>query len=266
MTQPLPIKCPHCGRPGTVTPEQIGQNIKCTQCGKSVIAELASQKGNIMAVASFVCALLGCVPFLSILAVIFGIIGLRKTKDPRIGHMGLAIAGIVLGCLCTLTILPEEVNIGWQFHHTADRVKCASNLRQIGEAFLNYSNANWGPYPPDLGTLVKTQGISVDDFLCPSMPGGSSLPSNMDQMTVDQKADWVNQNADVVYLGAGLRQGAPAETIVLYEKHDERNSGPDGSFEDYEVQMLFADGQVEAVPSAEAHRRIDGQKSNQPTR
>jgi len=219
-----------------------------------------------MAVASLVCGLLGCIPFVSILAVIFGIIGLRKTKDPRVGHKGAAIAGIVLGCLCMLTILPEEVNIGWQFHHTAERVRCASNLRQIGEALLNYSNANWGPYPPDLGTLVKTQSISVDDFLCPSMPGGSSLPSILDQMTVDQKADWVNQHADVVYLGAGLRQGAPPETIMLYEKHDERNSPPDGSFNDYEVQMLFADGHVEAIPSAEAHRRIEGQRAKESPR
>ena len=80
-------------------------------------------------------------------------------------------------------------------------------------------------------------------------------------MTIDQKADWVNQHADVIYLGAGLMAGAPPETIVLYEKHDERNSPPDGSFDDYEVQMLFADGHVEAVPSADAHRRIEKQKS-----
>jgi hypothetical protein len=261
-TPPSQIKCPHCGYPRIVASQQIGQTIQCTQCGKSAIAEFSPRKGNSMAIASVVCALLGCIPLASILAIIFGIIGLRKSKDPQVGHKRSAIAGILLGSLCMLTILPVEVNIAWQFHHTAQRVRSASNLRQIGQALLIYSNANRGSYPPDLGTLVRTQDISVNDFLCPSMPGGSSPPSNLDQMTTDQKADWVNQHADVVYLGAGLKQGAPPEIIVLYEKQDERNSPPDGSFNDYEVQMLFADGHIEAFPSAEAHRRIDGQKAN----
>ncbi|HEX4053213.1 MAG TPA: DUF4190 domain-containing protein [Tepidisphaeraceae bacterium] len=215
-----------------------------------------------MAVASLVCALLGCIPFVGILAIIFGIAGLRRTKDPQVGRKGLAIAGIVLGGLGVLMSVP--VAYMWLImKQTECRVGCASNLRQIGQALLAYSNGNRGHYPPDLGALVKTQNVSLADFLCPSMPGGSSLPSNLDQMTVDQKADWVNQHADVVYLGAGLRMGGPPETIVLYEKRDERNSPPDGSFDSYEVQMLFADGHVEAIPSAEAHRRIQSQKSNE---
>jgi len=260
MTQPSSMKCPHCGQTSPVAPEQIGQNVQCAQCGKYSIAEFEPRKGNAFAVASLVCALLGCVPFVSVLAIIFGIIGLTKTKNPRVGHRGSAIAGIVLGSFGLLLNVPVIYTLV-VFNHAKERVKCASNVRQIGQALLDYCNSSFGPYPPDLGTLVKTQNISVSYFLCPSMPGGSSLPSNLDQMTIDQKADWVNQHADVIYLGAGLMAGAPPETIVLYEKHDERNSPPDGSFDDYEVQMLFADGHVEAVPSADAHRRIEKQKS-----
>ena len=44
---------------------------------------------------------------------------------------------------------------------TANRVKCASNERQIGQAILLYSNDNKGKYPPDLGTLIKTQDITI---------------------------------------------------------------------------------------------------------
>ena len=53
------------------------------------------------AVTSLICGLLGCLPVLitSILAVIFGIIGIRTTRDPRYTGRGLAIAGLVLGII-----------------------------------------------------------------------------------------------------------------------------------------------------------------------
>jgi len=40
----------------------------------------------------------GCVPFLTgLLAVIFGVVGMRRTRDRRVGGRGLAIAGLCLG-------------------------------------------------------------------------------------------------------------------------------------------------------------------------
>ena len=50
------------------------------------------------AIASLVLGILGCIPFLtSLLAVVLGIVGIRKTRDPMISGRGLAIAGLVLG-------------------------------------------------------------------------------------------------------------------------------------------------------------------------
>ncbi len=55
---------------------------------------------NGFAIASFIVGLIGCVPLLSgILAVIFGILGVRTSSRPGYGLKGLAIAGIVLGVL-----------------------------------------------------------------------------------------------------------------------------------------------------------------------
>jgi hypothetical protein len=54
--------------------------------------------GNGMAVTSLVMGLLLCIPAVTGLGgVIFGVLGLKKTKDPRVGGKGLAIAGLVLG-------------------------------------------------------------------------------------------------------------------------------------------------------------------------
>ena len=52
------------------------------------------------AIASLVFGILGCVPFITgLLAVILGIVGIGKTKDPRYSGRGLAIAGLILGLL-----------------------------------------------------------------------------------------------------------------------------------------------------------------------
>lgn len=62
-----------------------------------------AQRGNGPAIASLVLGILGCVPFITgLLAVFFGIIGLRKTRDPYVGGKGLAIAGLILGILSLL--------------------------------------------------------------------------------------------------------------------------------------------------------------------
>jgi len=52
------------------------------------------------AVASLICGILGCIPFItSLLAVILGIVGIKSTSGGRAGGRGLAIAGLILGLL-----------------------------------------------------------------------------------------------------------------------------------------------------------------------
>jgi hypothetical protein len=55
------------------------------------------------AVTSLVLGIVGCVPFVTgILAIIFGIVGLRKTRDPSVAGKGMAVAGLVLGIVGVL--------------------------------------------------------------------------------------------------------------------------------------------------------------------
>ena len=55
---------------------------------------------NGWAIASLVSGLLGCVPYVTgALAVITGVVGLKKAKDPRYAGRSMAIGGIVLGSL-----------------------------------------------------------------------------------------------------------------------------------------------------------------------
>lgn len=58
------------------------------------------QQSNGWSIASLICGLLVCIPGLtSLLAVIFGIAGIKKSAQPQVGGRGLAVAGLVLGIL-----------------------------------------------------------------------------------------------------------------------------------------------------------------------
>jgi len=72
---------------------------------------------------------------------------------------------VVIGIIALLiSILLPSLN---RARETANRVKCASNLRQIGQAILLYSNDNKGPYPRTLysgsasmgNTTIQCQGF-----------------------------------------------------------------------------------------------------------
>jgi predicted Zn finger-like uncharacterized protein/prepilin-type processing-associated H-X9-DG protein len=264
--------CPHCGKQYSITPEQVGQVVQCTGCQQTFSAGLpplppgaagsvnpfyANQAGqydvggpkltNGMAITSLVCGLLGCFPLAGLAAIIFGIFGLLKTKDPRYGGKGMSITGIVLGALfmpvILISIMLPALN---RARETAYRVKCASNLRQIGTAIILYENDNQGAYPPDLGTLVKTEDISINVFACPA--SNTSVPSGLPS---DQQAAWVNSNSDYIYIGAGYKRGEAESSVVAYEKDDDHHDG---------MNLLFADGHVEFENLYGAHQAIEATK------
>lgn len=132
---------------------------------------------------------------------------------------------------------------------TANRVKCQSNMRQIGQGILLYSNENKGKYPPDQGMIVKTQDLTAAVFVCPS--GDTPQPPNF--ANLDEAAKWTNEHSDYVYLGKGMNTTVGAETIVLYEKP--------GAHGNQGMNMLFGDGHVEFQTTPGAMKMIQDQQA-----
>lgn len=57
-----------------------------------------SRRTNGLAITSLILGILFCIPWITgLLAVVFGILGIRKTRDPQVGGKGIAVAGLVLG-------------------------------------------------------------------------------------------------------------------------------------------------------------------------
>src|SRR5262245_10297827 len=234
---PTQMKCPNCGQVYQLTDDQVpqyaGQTITCTACNRPFTVALPAtavppmsyqpppfrnqpqyvqQQSNGMAIASLVVGVISfCLPVIgSGLAILFGILGLRKTRAPAVGGKGRAIAGICLGA-ASIVMMPCMVSIMLpslsRARETANRVKCASNMRQIGMALLLYSNENRGAYPDQLEDLLRTQEISPADFVCPA---SSDTPGT-------EPADLSNSaHLSYVYVGKGMTNAAPADAIVMY--------------------------------------------------
>jgi prepilin-type processing-associated H-X9-DG protein len=145
-----------------------------------------------------------------------------------------------------LSIILPSLN---RARETANRVKCGSNMRQIGQGILLYSNENKGKYPPDQGTIVKTQDLTAEVFTCPS--GDTPQPPHF--ANLDEAAKWVNEHSDYVYLGKGMTSAVGAETIVLYEKPNAHGSQG--------MNMLFGDGHVEFQTMSSALKMIQDQQA-----
>jgi prepilin-type N-terminal cleavage/methylation domain-containing protein/prepilin-type processing-associated H-X9-DG protein len=144
---------------------------------------------------------------------------LRPSRARRKRGFGIIELLVVIGiiALAIAMLMPSLC----RSRETANRVKCASNLRSVGQAMLLYANDNKGAYPratfvegalPTWGTaapapndvsaalfiLLRTQDITPEVFVCPSsnaekwdFGGGSNTAMNW--------SNWTDVNRNLSY-------------------------------------------------------------------
>lgn len=141
-----------------------------------------------------------------------------------------------------LLLIPAGPMIGTLFlpslnspHPTSNRVKCASNLRQIGQAILLYSQDHGGQYPDSLPTILVNEDITSDVFVCPS---SDDTPATGPTTQAIAAALLTGGHCSYIYLGKGFNTATvPPNAVVACEPLT--NHAGEGS------NVLFGDGHVE---------------------
>lgn len=185
-----------------------------------------------IAVTSLILGILGCIPLVGIVAVILGIVAMRRARaDPqRFSGSGLALGGIICGAVFTISgctvlglagvMLPA---LG-QARQAARHMKSQAQLRQIGLGLHAYAMDNKDAFPE---TDHDWQARLVPNYV--PDPGVFEIPS-----------DPANPAKYVYIPGIVLgRLQSPSTTVVIYESnpHPWKNR----------VSVFFADGHVEDV-------------------
>lgn len=205
------------------------------------------------AIWSLVCGIFFCIPLSSILAIVFGIIGLNKTRDPRVGGKALSIAGICLGGFGCLMIVPMMIAILLpalnRAREQANRVKCAADMRMIGQEIAMYANSNAGNFPDKLEDLLQFDpSINHAIFVCPS---ADKTPPTTTSPQAAQQEIASGKNCSYIYLGSDLTTSATPDTVVLFEPLTDH--GQEG------MNVMFADFHVEWLNKSEAQKILDQQ-------
>ncbi len=163
-----------------------------------------------------------------------------ETPRPGRGHEALyraiAIAITILFVLLLFTIDWGSSN---KSVITANRVRSASNLRQIGQAILLYCNDHNGQYPDSFGTILLNEDVTSSVFVSPLRGEIAAVGPT----TRSPAALLVpGPNLSYVYLGRGLTTSTVTpDSVVAYEI-----PSPSGAM------VLFGDGHVEFVSNIAA--------------
>lgn len=143
----------------------------------------------------------------------------------------IAVAPLVLGIA-----MPAAAKARAQ----AAQVQGMNNLRQIGQGAMIYANDHKGKYPPDLGTLLVESDLGIQAFVSPK--SGKVIPPNIRAAKPEDQAVWVNENADYIYVGAGMKPVDGANQVLAYERPGIARNGAS--------EILYNDGHVEVKPTA----------------
>ena len=158
----------------------------------------------------------------------------ERSRRLRIVVALLLPVALVIGAYKLL--LPSHTFCG----ESAWRIRCASNLKQIGMALQIYASEHSGQYPASFEELLPTADITTEVFVCP-LSTDTRAPTTRETLQVFGEPG----HNSYVYAGAGLTSATITPSHVLaYENLS--NHGGDG------MNVVYGDGSVEWVPKKQA--------------
>jgi hypothetical protein len=164
-----------------------------------------------MAVTSLIMGILLCIPFVTGLGgIIFGAIGIKKTKDPRVGGKGMAIAGLVLGIVNLLIWLLFGGAI-WA------AVAGTSEQRAIAKTFVK--DLSEGNVDAALAACHSTMPKASLESASKAMKAWGALK---DTTTVGINANTGVGGAQVVVSGAAVFANGQKSFVIQFAKEGDK--------------------------------------------
>jgi len=172
-----------------------------------------------------------------------------KRRGPTVVSV-LVVVGII--ALLISIVLPGMCRAREQ----ANRVKCASNMKQIGLAAVMWAQAHGGKFPDDLDAILTDEDLAPAVFNCPTSPDSPAQGETPEHLLEDLHKPG---HLSYVYIGKGLTTDSPPDTVLLYElarNHSDGDMSVSGQFrtgpKSDGMNVLCADGHVEWIGAFEA--------------
>ncbi len=163
------------------------------------------------------------------------------SRMPKWVWVGAAVIAALLMLVVFAVMVP-----GPRSHTPNNRVKCAMNLRMIGQGCMLYANENGGSFPDSFERLLLTEDLMPGDFVCPQSNDtpavGATTRAAIDNLSTGGHLSYT-------YLGKGfILSQVPATAVVAYE--------PAAHHFNQGMNVLFGDLHVEFVPTADATKML----------
>ncbi|HEX8342005.1 MAG TPA: hypothetical protein VF624_13955 [Tepidisphaeraceae bacterium] len=155
----------------------------------------------------------------------------------------LKASGVVLALAIGLALLLPQLD---RAREPANRIKCASRLRQLSHLLTAYTAAHESQYPPDLQTLAKwtvdsgnPTEVLPNGFTCASAYSDDARSIEPTHQISDLFTS-PSRHVTYVYVGNGLTDDKTRESVVIAydEFHNHSHAG---------INVLFADGHIEWI-------------------
>jgi len=176
-------------------------------------------------------------PVPAVLAIVYGIISLKRLRVRAARGRGAAWTGIALGSIGCFVWIWLGFTMAYGMR-ASTRIACMTHLRNIGVAIQMYAQTHAGQLPGGWDDLLAANLLQPQYLVCPGSTDTPARGATTQAVLLDYSA---GGHATYIYLGHGLtiRDVKPASyTMIAYEVAGH------GKY----VNVLFADGHVESLP------------------
>jgi hypothetical protein len=103
---------------------------------------------------------------------------------------------------------------GYKTRESANRVKCASEMKTLGQAMLHYASEHQGSMPDTLESMVS-EDLPPENFVCPS--GSSDKAEGQTPAELERQLRPEFNHNSYVYLGRGKMTPLPDDLPIVAE-------------------------------------------------